>query len=89
MANVATRQQKVEAVLRPQFRLTTLLTVLFVGLKLTDNIGWSWLWVLSPIWIPYAVLAVLALGLGILILIVKFEDGRLKRKRARIRGGRS
>ncbi|MBP5457930.1 MAG: hypothetical protein J6Y37_15685 [Paludibacteraceae bacterium] len=31
--------------------LVTLLTVLFVGLKLTDNIDWSWWWVLSPLWI--------------------------------------
>ncbi len=27
-----------------------LLTILFVGLKLTDVIDWSWWWVLSPIW---------------------------------------
>lgn len=31
--------------------LVTLLTVLFVGLKLTGYIAWSWWWVLSPIWI--------------------------------------
>lgn len=31
--------------------LTTLLTVLFVGLKLTNYIDWSWWWVLSPIWV--------------------------------------
>lgn len=30
----------------------SLLTVLFVGLKLTGFIDWSWWWVLSPIWIP-------------------------------------
>ena len=29
-----------------------LLTVLFVGLKLTGYIGWSWFWVLSPIILP-------------------------------------
>jgi len=29
-----------------------LLTVLFIGLKLTNNITWSWWWVLSPTWIP-------------------------------------
>lgn len=29
-----------------------LLTVLFVGLKLTGHIDWSWWWVLSPLWIP-------------------------------------
>lgn len=28
-----------------------LLTVLFVGLKLTGYINWSWWWVLSPLWI--------------------------------------
>lgn len=26
-----------------------LLTVLFIGLKLTNYIDWSWFWVLSPI----------------------------------------
>ena len=31
--------------------LTTLLLVLFVALKLTGYICWSWLWVLSPLWI--------------------------------------
>ncbi len=30
---------------------TGLLTILFVGLKLTNTIDWSWWWVLSPIWI--------------------------------------
>lgn len=33
-----------------------LLTLLFIGLKLTKVITWSWVWVLSPIWLPLAVL---------------------------------
>lgn len=33
-----------------------LLTLLFIGLKLTDHIDWSWWWVLSPIWIPLSIL---------------------------------
>lgn len=33
-----------------------LLTILFIGLKLTNHIDWSWLWVLSPLWIPFALL---------------------------------
>ena len=42
------------------------LTVLFVGLKLTGHIDWSWWWVLSPIWIGFGVvLAVLAVALAI------------------------
>ncbi|MBL8584678.1 MAG: hypothetical protein JNL61_20930 [Rhizobiaceae bacterium] len=28
-----------------------LLTILFIGLRLTNYIDWSWWWVLSPIWI--------------------------------------
>lgn len=30
----------------------TLLTILFIGLKLTGFISWSWFWVLSPFIIP-------------------------------------
>lgn len=28
-----------------------LLTLLFIGLKLTNFIAWSWVWVLAPLWI--------------------------------------
>jgi len=31
-----------------------LLTILFIGLKLGRVIDWSWWWVLSPLWIPLA-----------------------------------
>lgn len=30
-----------------------LLTILFIGLKLTGHITWSWVWVLSPLWIGF------------------------------------
>lgn len=32
------------------FGLIDALAVLFIALKLTGVINWSWLWVLSPIW---------------------------------------
>lgn len=32
-----------------------LLTLVFIVLKLTDYIDWSWVWVLSPIWISILV----------------------------------
>lgn len=32
-----------------------LLTVVFITLKLTNYIDWSWWWVLSPIWITASV----------------------------------
>ena len=40
-----------------------LLTILFIGLKLGHVINWSWLWVLSPLWIGVAI------GLGFLLLM--------------------
>lgn len=39
-----------------------LLTILFVGLKLTGFIDWSWFWVLSPMWIPLALVLVILAG---------------------------
>lgn len=32
---------------------TTLLQILFIALKLTGVIGWSWVWVLAPTWISF------------------------------------
>lgn len=46
--------------------LASLLTVLFVGLKLTGNIDWSWWWVLSPLWIS-AALTVLIVAIALII----------------------
>ncbi|WP_033338981.1 hypothetical protein [Catenuloplanes japonicus] len=41
-----------------------LLAVLFIGLKLTGYIDWSWWWVLSPLWISalFALAVLLVLG---------------------------
>mgnify|MGYP006889047577 FL=1 len=46
-----------------------LLTLVFIVLKLTQYIDWSWLWVLSPLWLGWlsttAILFVLAfIGIG-------------------------
>ena len=35
------------------------LTLLFIGLKLTGYIAWSWIWVLSPMWLPIVVMGVI------------------------------
>lgn len=37
---------------------SSLLLVLFIGLKLGGIINWSWWWVLSPIWIPLSILVI-------------------------------
>lgn len=49
-----------------------LLTIVFITLKLTNYIDWSWFWVLAPLWMP------IVLIIGILLLIVSF-GGRVKR----------
>lgn len=36
-----------------------LLTLLFIGLKLTGYIAWSWVWVLAPVWVPFIFICVL------------------------------
>lgn len=58
-----------------------LLTVAFIVLKLLGKITWSWLWVLSPLWIPLALWLV-----GIIIWIAievirKWGQGRRWRSR--------
>lgn len=41
-----------------------LLAIVFITLKLTGVIGWSWWWVLAPLWV--------GLGLAALLLLVVF-----------------
>lgn len=47
-----------------------LLALVFIVLKLTGVIAWSWLWVLAPLWIPFAVGAAVLL-IGLLVMAVK------------------
>jgi hypothetical protein len=53
---------------------TGLLTILFIGLKLGKVITWSWIWVLSPIWISLAIGLGFFIIAGILFLIAKLLD---------------
>lgn len=46
------------------------LTLLFVGLKLTHYIDWSWIWVLSPILFPLAIFAIALVILFSSILLI-------------------
>lgn len=52
---------------------TSVLTIIFVVLKLCKVITWSWVWVLSPIWISWG-LALMIIGIAALILACKKED---------------
>jgi len=47
---------------------TTVLFLIFMTLKLTNTIDWSWWWVTSPLWFPIA----LVIGLVIISTIVAY-----------------
>lgn len=63
----------------------SLLGVAFVVLKLTDNIDWSWLWVLAPFWIPWAIVLFILVFFGIGVLIVALLDSHDDRKRRKLK----
>lgn len=44
--------------------ICTVLFLIFLVLKVIGVISWSWWWVTSPLWIPFA--------LGLLILLIMF-----------------
>jgi len=44
------------------------LAILFIALKLLNQITWSWWWVLSPIWIPFVIILVVLLVIGSIML---------------------
>ena len=48
-----------------------LLTIVFIVLKLLGKITWSWLWVLSPLWIGWGLCLVIFL---IVVIIKLFID---------------
>jgi Flp pilus assembly protein TadB len=56
-----------------QFGLPVVLFVVFLILKLTGVIAWSWLWVTSPLWIGL-VLAIVFTVLGVLVVKSKVKN---------------
>lgn len=45
----------------------TLLQILFIALKLTGVISWSWIWVLAPIWIGFITSLIIIIIMFIII----------------------
>lgn len=52
---------KVEHVL--SIPLMSVLTLIFITLKLCNQIDWSWWWVFAPLWIPVVLITLLVLVL--------------------------
>lgn len=49
---------------------TGLLTIAFIVLKLLHKIDWSWVWVLSPLWIAASLTVAILLIVGLVILVI-------------------
>jgi hypothetical protein len=50
----------------------SLLTIVFITLKLTGYITWSWWWVLAPLWlVPVVILSITAL---VFLVALLFES---------------
>ena len=47
-----------------------LLQIVFITLKLLNKITWSWLWVLSPLWISISLGIILLSILGLIFYIM-------------------
>jgi len=52
------------------------LAIVFITLKLVGTISWSWIWVLSPLWIPLAILFIVVGIIGLLLLIEHIYEKR-------------
>ena len=50
--------------------ITLILFIVFLVLKLTNNIDWSWWWVTSPLWIVRAFMLSIIIIVSLLILLM-------------------
>jgi hypothetical protein len=51
--------------------LPGVLTIVFIVLKLTGSIDWSWWWVVAPLWLPITVGVVIFLFVGLIGIAIE------------------
>lgn len=61
MKNVKVEEQKSHGI-----GFCGLLAIVFITLKLTNYIDWSWGWVLAPLWMPFVIVMVILIVLAVL-----------------------
>ena len=47
----------------------TILFIVFLILKLTNTIDWSWWWVTAPLWIPLGIAIIVLAIVGIIVVL--------------------
>lgn len=50
--------------------LGTILFIVFLILKLTETIDWSWWWVTAPLWIPVAITVAVLIFWGLIMFLL-------------------
>lgn len=59
--------------------LASVLTIVFIILKLVGVISWSWWWVLSPLWIN-AIFVVLVLAVVFVVMAATDRNAKMERR---------
>jgi len=71
--NNMSKEQQITAI---NSSILTIMFVVFLVLKLTGNIDWSWWWVTSPLWLPIvSIIGLIALIMVVAILIIILNKG--------------
>ena len=63
---------------RTKDRITLPLTALFIILKLCGVISWPWLWVLSPLWIGFALAFAIVVIFSLIYVATMLIDGLIQ-----------
>ena len=53
--------------------IVSILTLILIILKITNKISWSWIWVLSPIWITFIFAIII---FAIILIVGKIKKGK-------------
>lgn len=49
--------------------IVTVLAIVFIVLKVCNLITWSWVWVLSPLWISFGLMCIMLMIVGVVALV--------------------
>ena len=59
------------------FPIDMILFLIFLVLKLTNHIAWSWWWITSPLWIPLVLSITVFIIIFLFLLIKSIIMGRI------------
>lgn len=69
--------------MKTELSLTTILTIIFVILKLCGVLSWSWWWVLSPLWGSLAIFIILSVLVWLFCCIAETIKEKRENKKKR------